>query len=189
MTHGGIEGYDELSSVPVVTPPPLLAEQLADVVYVATFEPKVLFEYVSANVVDMIGWTAEDHYRDPDLVRRSVDPRDADQLALFMTARIGQPFSVTLRWQHRDGRTVWLQHHVVTSLRSDGSLVAHGIAHDVTSVKIVEKHLTDTERLYRLVSEHTSDVVFQSDEHGVLRWISPSVSQTPGWRPVDLVGP
>jgi len=58
MTHGGIEGYDELSSVPTVTPPPLLAEQLADVVYVATFEPKVLFEYVSANVVDMIGWTA-----------------------------------------------------------------------------------------------------------------------------------
>ena len=189
MPDVGIEGHDDLPSAPSVATPPLLLEQLADVVYIAVFEPKVRFEYVSSNVVDLIGWTAEDHYRDPDLVRRLVDPRDADQLAQFITARVGHPFSVTLRWIHRDGSTVWLQHRVITALRADGSLVAHGIARDVTSVKIVEKHLTDTERLYRLVSEHTSDVVFQSDEHGVLRWISPSVSQTPGWRPVDLVGP
>ena len=188
MPDVGIEGHDDLPSAPSVATPPLLLEQLADVVYIAVFEPKVRFEYVSSNVVDLIGWTAEDHYRDPDLVRRSIDPRDADQLAQFITARVGQPFSVTLRWIHRDGSTVWLQHRVITALRADGSLVAHGIARDVTSVKIVEKHLTDTERLYRLVSEHTSDVVFQSDEHGVLRWISPSVSQTLGWRPVDLVG-
>ena len=186
------EGYDDQSSTPPVTqsvaPPPMLVEQLADVVYVATFEPKVRFEFVSANVVDMIGWTAEEHYADPDLVRRSLDPRDADQLAQFITARVGQPFTVTLRWSHRDGRTLWLQHRVVTSLRGDGSLVAHGIARDVTSIKVVEKHLTDTERLYRLVSEHTSDVVYQCDRDGVLQWISPSVRATLGYDPNDVVG-
>ena len=183
-----IEGYDDVPSASHVTPPPHLVEQLADVVYVATFEPKVQFEFVSANVVDMIGWTAEEHYADPDLVRRSLDPRDADQLAQFITARVGQPFTVTLRWMHRDGRTLWLQHRVVTSLRGDGSLVAHGIARDVTSIKAVEKHLTDTERLYRLVSEHTSDVVYQCDANGVLQWISPSVRSTLGWEPSTLIG-
>jgi len=183
-----IEGYDDVPSASHVTPPPHLVEQLADVVYVATFEPTVAFEFVSANVEDVIGWTAEDHYRDPDLVRRSLDPRDADQLAEFITARVGQPFTVTLRWTHRDGRTLWLQHRVVTSLRPGGGLVAHGIVRDVTSVKVVEKHLTDTERLYRLVSEHTSDVVYQCDARGVLQWISPSVAQTLGYRPAQVIG-
>ena len=186
------EGYDDTSSTPPptpsVVPPASLVEQLADVVYVAAFEPSVRFEFVSANVVDMIGWTAEEHYADPDLVRRSLDPRDADQLAQFITARVGQPFTVTLRWMHRDGRTVWLQHRVVTALRGDGSLVAHGIARDVTSIKVVEKHLTDTERLYRIVSEHTSDVVYQCDQDGVLQWISPSVRSTLGYDARDVIG-
>ncbi len=170
------------------TPPRDLLDQLPDVVYVAEVEPRFRIEYVSDGITELLGWTPSEFYADPGLVRRGLDPRDADQLAQFLSSPAGVPFQVTLRWRTSRGRLLFLQHRVRSRWRADGVLLAYGVLRDVTATKAVEKHLVDTERLYGLLSEHASDVVYQADAAGIVRYVSPSVRQTLGWAPADLIG-
>lgn len=41
---------------------------------------------------------------------------------------------------------------------------------------------------YRMLAENASDIVVELDAQGVVRWISPSVTEGLGWRPEELVG-
>ena len=41
---------------------------------------------------------------------------------------------------------------------------------------------------YRTILEHASDVIFQTDDQGVLEWVSPSVTRLSGQHPDELVG-
>jgi diguanylate cyclase (GGDEF)-like protein/PAS domain S-box-containing protein len=41
---------------------------------------------------------------------------------------------------------------------------------------------------YRMLAENASDVVVQVDLAGVIRWVSPSLTQVLGWEPASLVG-
>lgn len=47
---------------------------------------------------------------------------------------------------------------------------------------------SDDERLYRLLAENASDVVYQLDGDGRIAWASPSVERVLGWRPDQLLG-
>jgi diguanylate cyclase (GGDEF)-like protein/PAS domain S-box-containing protein len=57
--------------------------------------------------------------------------------------------------------------------------------------------LAESERRYRLLAEHASDIVYQTDAEGRFVWISPSMQRVLGWdtnallgtRPMDLVHP
>ncbi len=46
----------------------------------------------------------------------------------------------------------------------------------------------DADQRYRLLAEHSSDVVIQSAPDGTVEWVSPSVTAALGWAPADLVG-
>ena len=48
--------------------------------------------------------------------------------------------------------------------------------------------LRKTAHQFRLMAESASDVVYQADAGGVIRWVSPSVSHVLGWEPGGLVG-
>ena len=61
-----------------------VAAELADVVYLIRLEPDPQFEFVSESVEDVIGYSADEHYADPDLMRRVVDPADAHILSELM---------------------------------------------------------------------------------------------------------
>lgn len=41
---------------------------------------------------------------------------------------------------------------------------------------------------FRLLAEHASDIVYRTDAHGYIEWISPSVTEALGWTPKELVG-
>lgn len=58
---------------------------------------------------------------------------------------------------------------------------------------VTERHravlaLDEQRRRFQLLAENASDVVFRSDNDGVLEWVSPSVTRLLGWRPYDLIG-
>ena len=46
----------------------------------------------------------------------------------------------------------------------------------------------DSEARYRMLADHSGDIIMHSDEHGILRFISPSIERVGGYRPEDLVG-
>jgi PAS domain S-box-containing protein len=68
---------------------------------------------------------------------------------------------------------------------------------DVRAVKVGDglsytwRDVTDRVELsqkFRLLAENSSDVVFETNLQGEIRWVSPSVTDVLGWRPHELVG-
>jgi diguanylate cyclase (GGDEF)-like protein/PAS domain S-box-containing protein len=55
---------------------------------------------------------------------------------------------------------------------------------DVTEQHRVTERLVESEQRYRLLAEHSSDVV-QLSRNGLLVWVSPSLTKILGWRPEE----
>jgi diguanylate cyclase (GGDEF)-like protein/PAS domain S-box-containing protein len=59
---------------------------------------------------------------------------------------------------------------------------------DVTERVTAARRIAEAKERYRLVAENASEMVFQSDVHGRVQWVSPSVQRTMGWAPEQVVG-
>ena len=158
-----------------------LAVALLDVEYIVRLAPDRAFEYVSDSVTDLVGYTPQEHYDDPNLGDRLIDPRDMPVLVAAAQTPPGEIVEYTLRWIARDGRRVWTHHRCRIHRREDGAQVLYGVARDVTPFK-------EAEARYRLLAEHATDVVVTGDRDGILQWISESITSLLGWQPDEWVG-
>lgn len=59
---------------------------------------------------------------------------------------------------------------------------------DVTASVREAQALAAAEVRYRVAAEHAGDVVLTTDADGVVTWVSPSVTETLGWLPEQVVG-
>jgi len=111
-----------------------LVENAWDAIYRYRLVPTPGFEYISPSVARFDGYSPEEHYADPDLVWRIVHPDDRPMIE----AKLQQPSNtttdpVTVRFTHRDGRTVWTEHSIIPVRNARGKVVAvEGIMRDVT---------------------------------------------------------
>lgn len=64
------------------------------------------FEYVSAGITDIVGYSPQEHYDDPDLGLRLVHPDDRGLVLDILAGGLEAP-TLTMRWTHRSGATVW----------------------------------------------------------------------------------
>lgn len=167
---------------------PSWLEALQDVIYVIRLSPDFAFEFISDSVTDLVGYTPEEHYNDPDLGNRIVDPRDVDRLAAATRLPPGERLEVTLRWISRDGHSVWTQHRCMKQVRPDGSVALIGSARDVTEQVRDRESLAAAREQYRLIAENASDVVFRGTNEGRIEWLSETVVDVLGWSPGDLAG-
>jgi len=165
-----------------------LAEALADVLYVIQLYPVFRFEYVSSSVERVVGHTAEEHYADPGLSERLVDPRDLHEFAMWIMSSPDGPIEFTKVWKAKDGHDVWAQHRCLKQTRLDGSVALYGAARDVTAQVAAEHALASSEEMYRLLAENASDVVWRTNTSSIVEWVSPSVVSVIGWTPDDMVG-
>ena len=58
------------------------------------------------------------------------------------------------------------------------------VSTEVANFEVLQR----TAHQFRLMAENASDVVYQTDLSGVIRWVSPSVTHVLGWEPSSLVG-
>jgi diguanylate cyclase (GGDEF)-like protein/PAS domain S-box-containing protein len=58
----------------------------------------------------------------------------------------------------------------------------------VTDRYSAQRRIADSEQRYRLLAENSSDVVYLTDIDRRITWVSPSITQSTGWKPEDLVG-
>ena len=102
--------------------------------------------------------------------------------AYVRVAETGEPFESTFFYDH-DGIRSWFQ---VTAVRlGDGFTVTF---RDVSASKEAERRLRESEEQFRLLAEHTTDLVCLHDPDGRYRYVSPSVERVLGFRPEELVG-
>ena len=100
-----------------------LFEAVPDIVYRYRFLPEPGFDFVSASVSEITGYSPEEHYADPQLGLKIVHP---DDIALVQDA-IENPAegrTYRIRWRARDGREFVTEQRLRRVVDEDGRLVA-----------------------------------------------------------------
>ncbi len=145
--------------------------------------------YVSPTVTELLGYRPEEllHQQGSDWVH------DDDLPELREVSRglreTGQLHEAVYRARHKDGHWVWLQTTGVTSYRTpEGSLRTVSFSRDVSELKRTAEALRESEERYRVLTEHTLDIVSESDEEGRLVYTSAATQAVLGYRPEELVG-
>ncbi len=59
---------------------------------------------------------------------------------------------------------------------------------DVTDLRGADQHAAESESRYRLLADHSSDMIFQLDRNQVRRYVSPASFEILGYEPHELVG-
>jgi two-component system cell cycle sensor histidine kinase/response regulator CckA len=145
-----------------------IAENASDVLYRYQLAGTRSFAFISGVVTKNLGFTPEEHYRDPSLWVRQVHPEDLPVLEQLLSdpQRMADT-PVVVRFTRRDGRQVWLQHVVTPVLDATGLCVAvEGIARDITERRQFEEALKLSEASFRLLLEGVPEpAAIQRDEH------------------------
>jgi diguanylate cyclase (GGDEF)-like protein/PAS domain S-box-containing protein len=159
-----------------------------DAFFAVRTRPDVAVEFITPSIVDLVGWTPEEHYADPDLIFRMLREDFHPVMLEVFGGDPGAEFELELCWTHRDGREVWSLHRGVVREREDGSVVVEGSGRDITALHETRTRLEAAEARFRLLAEHSSDIVYLLHPEGVVEWISPSVARLLGWPPDSIVG-
>lgn len=164
----------------------LLAENSSDVVVVHDGHEQ--FEWVSESVKDLLGW------RPDQLIGRPIlDYVHADDVTTVRAAwrALQETHAETFeaRYRRTDNSYHWVS-AAVREIRQDGDDGYLRIAswRDVQDEVEARHLLAESEDRFRLLAENASDIIYETDAEGFIKWISPSVRQELGWLPSDLVG-
>ncbi|KQT81084.1 PAS domain S-box protein [Methylobacterium sp. Leaf466] len=138
------------------------------------------------------------HGRDPEEGPTPVDkaiaayhPDDQDKVAHCVADAIktGESFSFSARIVNADGN---LRDVVCRGLcEQDGAgatTAVFGTIMDVTDLRQTERAVIDSEARYRLLADHTSDMIVQIDLDSTRRYVSPASQDLLGYEPEELIG-
>lgn len=132
-----------------------LAEDAAGVVYRVRVRPELEVEYVSPQLVEVLGYQPAEFYVDPGLVVRRARPEHREALDLTRDGHVYAEQGVhSYSVRHADGRWLWIEDHHTPEYDEAGQLVAiQGIAFDVSAKWETEKALGDAMRKQEVAAE------------------------------------
>ncbi|MFL5352812.1 PAS domain S-box protein [Archangium sp.] len=165
------------------------AENASDVLYRYQLAGTRSFAFVSGVVTRHLGFTPEEHYRDPELWHRQVHFEDREAMKRLLSEPEAQDTPVVVRFLRRDGRMVWLQHVVTPVLDATGLCVAvEGIARDITEHRQFEEALKLSEASFRILLEGVPEpAAIQRDGHII--YVNTAMVCALGFaRPEELMG-
>jgi PAS domain S-box-containing protein len=155
----------------------LMTENARDIVFRLRFSPDFGFDYISAAVKRLTGYSPDEFYDNPSLLIELVDPEDFDRLQQMLAkpTRFGKP--ILLRWHTRDGRILWVEAKGSFIHDPKGKFVAlEGIARDITERILFETALqAENERRQEL------ETIINKSPVIVIRW-KPKLG-----KPVDYI--
>ncbi len=137
------------------------------------------------------GYVPEDYAADHGLWLRMVPEEDRravlEQAARSLKGVETQPLEH--RIQHRDGSLHWVRNtHVLRKDERGVPLSYDGVVVDITARKTAEEEVLASERRYRWLMEHSSDVTGVFDKGGTITYVSPSIERLLGYTPREVQG-
>jgi len=121
-----------------------LVERLPVIVYTAELGEQGCWRYVSPQVEEILGYTAEEFVSNPGLWASLLHPEDRDRaLSVENEEQLGRRNSapIAYRMYRRDGEVVWMQDEAVLEADEDGVPIWHGVLYDVSERKRAEGEL------------------------------------------------
>ena len=191
---------------PVLAPGEALYRQLIErvpgIVYMSQFGPEAKWHYVSPQIQEYLGYTAEEWLANPSLWLEHVHPEDRE-LVLAEEQRLhktGTAFFAEYRMVAKDGRVIWFRDESMI-IRTEGTdtPVLYGILFDISERKATESALRESEERLRLALEAAhlgmwewdpeTDALFWDDRHCSLFGLDPRQAPATAAKYLDLVYP
>jgi two-component system sensor kinase FixL len=98
-------------------------------------------------------------------------------------------YDVEYRIVRPDGQTRWVRDRGAKIVNDRGQVYrASGIVRDITEQRAAEQALRDSEARYRLLANHSSDMITRHGADGKWRYLSPAAKTMLGFHPDELVG-
>ena len=121
------------------------------------FNPVFKFEYVSPSITDIIGYTPEEFYADSFMNLSRLHP---DDIQLFKDRQKMHYMPITIRWIHKDGRTIYCEEVSTPLYDKSGNIIGvQIIAHDATEKMKADSALKESRELYQVLLKSINDVV------------------------------
>lgn len=145
----------------------IVAENTRDTIVVVDGEAVV--RYVSPSIYEISGYSVE-QYTGMDAFS-IIHPEDQDRVRakLAEVVRTKRPLDVDYRLLHREGNLVYLETRVKPVLdEEDRVRYVVAVVRDVTSRKMTERLLEESEQRYKSLFDHNLDAVFSIELEGLL---------------------
>ncbi len=166
-----------------------LAENARDVIYRMSL-PDGNYEYVSPAALSVFGYSPEECYKTPILIKQAIHP---DWHKYFENQWINllkgeMPPTYEYQFIHKSGDVRWLNQRNILIQDDEGNPIAiEGIVTDITERKRVEEALSESEKKYRLIAENTADTIWISDLNLNFTYVSPSVEKSRGFTVEEVI--
>jgi PAS domain S-box-containing protein len=169
-----------------------LVEQLPLVTYVSAIDKPGFSAYVSPQIEELLGYTAEEWLETPNLFWRVVHPEDLERVRTEHVAgyNAGGSFSTQYRLLARDGRTVWVEDEVMIVHDSEGKpLQAQGFLLDITTRKRAESAVAESEERFRTLVANVPGVIFRCaiDVDWTMSYLSDEIEELAGYPSSDFI--
>jgi PAS domain S-box-containing protein len=154
-----------------------LIEQMPAITYIEELdagERETNLTYVSPQIQELFGYSAEEWMSDPDIFTRLLHPEDRERVLEEdeRTERTGEPFKEEYRQFTKDGRIVWVRDEAVLVFDDEGRpLYWQGIIFDITEQKRVEEALRTQNEYLASLHETTLGLIERLDPTNLLRGI------------------
>jgi len=165
-----------------------LVEQIPAVTFMAPLDGSTSELYVSPQIEELLGFSAQEWLDDPFLWYRQLHPDDQVRWAdsFTRTCFSGERIRAEFRFLSRDGRVVWVHGEAKLVMDEHGApSFLHGVAFDITERKRAEEAtLAAYEEIKRLKDQLQADNVYLQEEIKLKCNFGEIVGQTPAIRGV-----
>jgi two-component system NtrC family sensor kinase len=145
-------------------------------------------EWVNPAFTAMTGYSPEEAIGRTPRILKSGQHGQAFYESLWATVLDGRVWRHEIVNRRKDG-TLYDEEQTITPVLDEHGAVAHFVAikQDVTERRRAAEALRRSEEYFRSLIDNVRDMIFVLDDHGVLRYASPSVERVTGFRPEELL--
>ncbi len=119
-----------------------LADAVPDVIYRYRTTPEPELEFISSAAFAMSGYTPEELYADPGLLKRIIYEKDWKKIRSSYLSPQKAGETITVRVHHKHGSLVWTEHCFIPFYDHEGRLIGiEGIARDATAARMREREM------------------------------------------------
>ena len=172
----------------------LLAENATDLIYVMNIDQQ--FTYISPSVKKILGYEVEEALGLHGSAFLTDESYQRQLSAFKEVLEDSTDYSrasdmMELELIRKDGTTIWGEAHARLILDDDGNPKGiFGICRDITKRKKVEQSLRDKEQKFRMLAEHSTDLLYTQDltPFQKITYVSPSVENLLGYKAEEVIG-
>jgi diguanylate cyclase (GGDEF)-like protein/PAS domain S-box-containing protein len=160
-----------------------LVERLPVIVYTSEMGEQGEWYYVSPQVEEILGYTAEEFKADPGLWARLLHPDDREQALeneteIYLGDRSTRP--VEYRMCTRSGEIVWMLDEAVLEADDKGVPVWHGVLYDITERKQTEDELQRALAQQAVVAKLGERALQDGDPESLMRAATSLIGEVDG---------